>query len=1114
MADSITIENHETVIETGDSSNETVVLANTIGAQVAHTNTALDTLNQVAKANTIDADWEADKASYMGDGEDIFIPRSLDSSVFGWYVFLAENGERLVSPEAFIPRAGGGFEAAPDLGSHTYFKVPTGTGVGVTLRATQSIDDSETAGSGEQRGLTLQLRGLDVEPAEDTLITLVLVEAVSSPAVGRDGRDGDGSVHVNPATISGTGSQADPFTLVNPYTTTEKNKLAGIEDNAKDDQTPTEIKDALEGLAQGSRLSANFIDDLPTSSTGLTEVDTDGTLTGDGTSSDPLKVAEPYTTAERNKLATVDNNAEPNRTFGAIAAGLNQLSDLEKLRASAIRDLPGISVEDEGTTQGTATAVKSINFKGDNVAATVSGDTATVTVSGGTGGLQGVTVQEEGTTQGTASAVNTFDFRGAEVTAAVASGVATITVAGDAPTKKEVFDQLVTILHSASAALGIQLTQNNTLNTLTMSAVTPGAKVVSDDQIRALFSTFTYADALTNDATEHVQRVLNLLVGGDWVDSESLTTTNDPTMVPAVAESIPQVDWTENSIRAATYGLRFTSGIHVANGRFGMRIPKVWLETNTLTRVAWAVGALSNDVDSFSDIVRYPVSSALLIASDATYNYYGRNTGTDKPAGAQFRPQYDVPAELDPDITVPQVPRQVSTTERTAGTEEDTRLWSPDDVKEAIDALGGAKTFASLTDTPNALVADQYVRGASDGNTLVFSAASPTEVGNARGRLVGRTTVLPTALVARGTNIAPNPGVGGRFSYTWNSIASGYAQLGPTAVNINQIQRFFPPLNPPSEEVIGLWAVAKVGTVAKQTLGPIAWGPAVLTEETAANDDAITTLLFQGGGLNDGLTYSSVVLKFNIVAGYRNITLEGNGTTLPPNSTIELYEAVVRGAAGADGSTSRAIIKFARPAAAVNITTPVGSTGADDQWSAWTMIESLPAITAEEAGEAILAGDAHLSVVTTPSTGGGDRLNTQYRLVRTRAAVDTVLVSESMYGPRNLLHGGGTSQTFSAATREASGSIVWTDTAQAGDVYKLEARVVAQATSGTREVTFDTTNNGVMVFASGGGEDVAVWAQEDDTTLIPNAKTGLWTGTQTELAAVTKVDGVIYFTTD
>ena len=153
------------------------------------------------------------------------------------------------------------------------------------------------------------------------------------------------------------------------------------------------------------------------------------------------------------------------------------------------------------------------------------------------------------------------------------------------------------------------------------------------------------------------------MVGGDWVDTETLTATNDATAVPAIAQELRTSDWDAAALLAATYGLRFAGGIHVANARLGMRIPKAWLESNTLTRVAWSIGALNNDVDDFSDIIRYALSDGLLIASDATYNYYARNTETDRPAGAQYRPQYDVPAGLDPDVNVPQATPHVSLTQ-------------------------------------------------------------------------------------------------------------------------------------------------------------------------------------------------------------------------------------------------------------------------------------------------------------------------------------------------------------------------------------------------------------------------------------------------------------------
>ena len=275
------------------------------------------------------------------------------------------------------------------------------------------------------------------------------------------------------------------------------------------------------------------------------------------------------------------------------------------------------------------------------------------------------------------------------------------------------------------------------------------------------------------------------------------------------------------------------------------------------------------------------------------------------------------------------------------------------------------------------------------------------------------------------------------------------------------------------------------------------------------------------GGLNDGLALASIVVKYQVSEhGFSEITLEGNGTALPANSTVELYEAVVRGEKGEPGTggggTSRAFIKFTRPAAAVVLTTPTPSSGAsDDLWSAWTDLESLPAITATEAGGIVLAGDMH--VETTGTVGGGaDRVATEVRIVRTRAAADTTLVSESVYGPRSLSYSASnTSASFAAASKNASASLVWEDTAQEGDLYKIQARCVSQRISGTGvELTFSTASNGLLAFASGGGEPVEDWAQVGNTAAIPRTKQQIFIGTQTELAAETRQDGWIYITTD
>ena len=55
---------------------------------------------------------------------------------------------------------------------------------------------------------------------------------------------------------------------------------------------------------------------------GLSAVTSDVTLTGTGTSTDALKVAEPYTAGERNKLAGIADNATANTgDITAVTAG-------------------------------------------------------------------------------------------------------------------------------------------------------------------------------------------------------------------------------------------------------------------------------------------------------------------------------------------------------------------------------------------------------------------------------------------------------------------------------------------------------------------------------------------------------------------------------------------------------------------------------------------------------------------------------------------------------------------------------------------------------------------------------------------------------------------------
>ena len=102
-------------------------------------------------------------------------------------------------------------------------------------------------------------------------------------------------------------SQTTTYEVEARFTSALATKLAAIEDNAKDDQTATEIKDSLETLSGNDRLDASAVKDLPEGT-----VASDATLTGEGTSDDPLKVTNPFTSAYETKLDGIAAGAEVN----------------------------------------------------------------------------------------------------------------------------------------------------------------------------------------------------------------------------------------------------------------------------------------------------------------------------------------------------------------------------------------------------------------------------------------------------------------------------------------------------------------------------------------------------------------------------------------------------------------------------------------------------------------------------------------------------------------------------------------------------------------------------------------------------------------------------------
>ena len=137
-------------------------------------------------------------------------------------------------------------------------------------------------------------------------------------------------------------------------------------------------------------------------------------------------------------------------------------------------------------------------------------------------------------------------------------------------------------------------------------------------------------------------------------------------------------------------------------------------------------------------------------------------------------------------------------------------------------------------------------------------------------------------------------------------------------------------------------------------------------------------------------------------------------------------------------------------------------------WTAWTDTVSLTAVTSAEAGNVLLLGEAH-GEMTTASGGGGDRVVTEIRLVRTRNSVDTIISDHVDYGPRNLNIGGGNDNTaFEDATDMADEELVSADTSVAGDTYKIQVRMITQdGTGNTLRFTSGDRNKLTLVTLKG-----------------------------------------------
>ena len=144
------------------------------------------------------------------------------------------------------------------------------------------------------------------------------------------------------------------------------------------------------------------------------------------------------------------------------------------------------------------------------------------------------------------------------------------------------------------------------------------------------------------------------------------------------------------------------------------------------------------------------------------------------------------------------------------------------------------------------------------------------------------------------------------------------------------------------------------------------------------------------------------------------------------------------GPAGPGGVGQPGFIRTVDMAAQTDVVAPANGT-----WGDWTMIAQLT-IAAGEVGVMLFHGDVHGTVVES-SDGGGDRIHTEMRIVRTRGSdTDRLLVEDDEYGPRNIASGTAVSTDFAGASQLVADHLTVPDSTQVGDVYKLQVRYIKQ----------------------------------------------------------------------
>ena len=838
------------------------------------------------------------------------------------------------------------------------------------------------------------------------------------------------------------------------FTETLLAKLDGIEEDATADQTPTEIREALKSLRGNERLDAENIKNIPSGGSGgglsVSQVDAriaDPAKYGNTSlwprnklPSDTVYTAtQRFSSADETKLAGIEDNATADQSATEIRDALADLSGSARLAYGSLKDTPAIPAAQVQTDWNATTGLGVLLNKPTVLTQTqVDARIATEARAGNNARWPVSKVPTIATLGGAtpANVVTIADARAlARYTAQEKTKLAGVETAATADqTAAEIKDSLETL--SGSARLSA---------TAIKDLPTQGTSGLTEGQVDARVVAGTLAQARTGNTTRWEKSKLP----SDTAYGNIPGNTEIDARIAAEARTGNTSRWGTDKVPTLT-ALGGQTQTQV-DARISALRPNVFTDAEK-TKLG-GMEANAKDDQTASEI--RDALQTLTGNSRLGYGYI-----KDAPATASRWPTYA-------EVTGTKPPSNAEQNVKANWTETDAASDAFVENKPNLHSVATSGSYDDLGNKPS--IPDNSAIDAR----VVSGTLAEARAGNTDRWPVGKVPTLSA--------------LGGQTQAQVDARIATEARAGNT----------------------GRWPTSKVPTLATlggQTQAQVdarvaALRPNEFTNadetkldgiETAATADQTPQEIrdaLQGLSGTARLGYGDLKDTPNLAS---RAEAEAGTETAARLFSPELIKQAIdelapSGGGGGGGSVAPAdfSISSAGPTSAVSLTTPsIAGTVSSPQWTAWTSVGTFP-LPASQAGPVLLAAKVRAERTTPVPTGGGDRIFTQARIVRTRGSTDTVLVVQDIYGPRNV-----NTVSVQTASKAVSSFMLGHDTAQENDTYKVEVRVSSQSTS--RTIQFDIANNGLSVFSVSGG---GLGQDQVDGRISPRARigdTGRW----------------------